>query len=286
MKKSFRLGAKSDSSSPPVIDGQLIDNQILLSLPAKEREQIFPLLTFVELETHDVLLEPGEAIKFSYFMNRGMTSILTVLAEGKSVEVGLTGKDGFVGLPLIVGFRSGPTQALVQIAGNAFRMNARMIGKMVGECPALANRLQRYVQRLAMQGTQVAACNRLHEVDERLARWLLMCQDRIESNRVPLTQEFLAQMLGTRRASVTVAAGMLQKAGLITYQRGHVNIEDRARLESACCECYEVMRLQDKRWREDQLSGPYGAPQSQAFLPRIKEFCRLARPAQAKARLQ
>ena len=99
--------------------------------------------------------------------------------------------------------------------------------------PVLANRLQRYVQMLAMQGTQVAACNRLHEVDERLARWLLMCQDRIGSNLVPLTQEFLAHMLGTRRASVTVAAGILQKAGLITYSRGHVNIVDRARLEGA-----------------------------------------------------
>ena len=151
------------------------------------------------------------------FMNSGMTSILTVLAEGKSVEVGLTGKDGFVGLPLIVGFSSGPTQAVVQIAGSAFSIGARAIGQIVRQCPALANRLQRYVQMLAMQGTQVAACNRLHEVDERLARWLLMCQDRIGSNLVPLTQEFLAHMLGTRRASVTVAAGILQKAGLITY---------------------------------------------------------------------
>ena len=146
--------------------------------------------------------EPGEPIKFGYFLNTGMTSILTVLTEGKSVEVGLTGKDGFVGLPLIVGFSSGPTQAVVQIAGNAFRIGARGIAQAVRQCPILANRLQRYVQVLAMQGTQVAACNRLHEVDERLARWLLMCQDRIGSNFVPLTQEFLAHMLGTRRASV------------------------------------------------------------------------------------
>ena len=140
------------------------------------------------------------------------------------MEVGLTGKDGFVGLPLIVGFSSGPTQAVVQIAGSAFRIGARAIAQTVKQCPTLANRLQRYVQVLAMQGTQVAACNRLHEVDERLARWLLMCQDRIGSSMVPLTQEFLAHMLGTRRASVTVAAGILQKAGLITYSRGHVNI--------------------------------------------------------------
>jgi CRP-like cAMP-binding protein len=182
-----------------------------------------------------------------------MTSILTVLAEGKSVEVGLTGKDGFVGLPLIIGFSSGPTQAVVQIEGNAFRITARALIQVVRQCPVLTNRLQRYVQMLAMQGTQVAACNRLHEVDERLARWLLMCQDRIDSNLVPLTQEFLAHMLGTRRASVTVAAGILQKEGLITYQRGHVNIVDRTRLEAACCECCAIMRQQSMKWEREAV---------------------------------
>ena len=249
--KSSRLRVKSDGHAPPAIDAQPVENEILLSLPAKEREVLFPQLTFVAMRTHDVLHEPGEPIQFGYFPNSGMTSILTVLAEGKSVEVGLTGKDGFVGLPLIVGFSSGPTQAVVQIAGSAFRIGARAITQTVGQCPTLANRLQRYVQMLAMQGTQVAACNRLHEVDERLARWLLMCQDRIGSSLVPLTQEFLAHMLGTRRASVTVAAGILQKAGLITYSRGHVNIVDRGRLEGACCECYEIMQQQDRRWRTE-----------------------------------
>jgi CRP-like cAMP-binding protein len=250
--KSARLRVKTDGHGPPTIDSQPVENEILLSLPAKERDAVFPLLTFVELRTHDVLHEPGEPIKFGYFLNNGMTSILTVLAEGKSVEVGLTGKDGFVGLPLIVGFSSGPTQAVAQIAGSAFRIPAREIAHLVRQCPILANRLQRYVQMLGMQGTQVAACNRLHEVDERLARWLLMCQDRIGSNFVPLTQEFLAHMLGTRRASVTVAAGILQKAGLITYSRGHVNIVDRSSLESATCECYAIMQQQDKKWRTEQ----------------------------------
>ncbi len=251
-EKPSRIRVKPNGSAPPTIDGQPVENEILLGLPPKERETIFPQLTFVDLRTHDVLHEPGEAIKFGYFLNTGMTSILTVLAEGKSVEVGLTGKDGFVGLPLIVGFSSGPTQAVVQIAGNGFRISARGIAQVVRQCPILANRLQRYVQMLGMQGTQVAACNRLHEVDERLARWLLMCQDRIGSDFVPLTQEFLAHMLGTRRASVTVAAGMLQKAGLITYSRGHVNIVDRSRLEGATCECYDIMQQQDKRWRNER----------------------------------
>jgi len=251
-EKTSRVRAKPDGSAPAAIDGQTVENEILLGLPAKERDAIFPQLTFIELRTHDVLHEPGDAIKFGYFVNSGMVSILTVLAEGKSVEVGLTGKDGFVGLPLTVGFSSGPTQAVVQIAGGAFRIGVRGIAQAVRQSPVLANRWQRYVQTLAMQGTQVAACNRLHEVDERLARWLLMCQDHIGSNFVPLTQEFLAHMLGTRRASVTVAAGILQKAGLITYSRGHVNIVDRARLEGATCECDVIMRQQDKRWRSER----------------------------------
>jgi len=203
------------------------------------------------LRTHVVLHEPGELIKFGYFLNNGLASVLTVLTEGKSVEVGLTGRDGFVGLPLIVGFSTSPTRTVIQIEATGFRINAKNLVQVMRQSPGLVNRLQRYVQILGMQGTQVAACNRLHEVDERLARWLLMCQDRIGSNFVALTQEFLAHMLGTRRASVTVAAGILQKAGLITYQRGHVNIVDRPRLESAACECYEMMQQQHKKWRSE-----------------------------------
>jgi CRP-like cAMP-binding protein len=169
------------------------------------------------------------------------------------VEVGLTGKEGFVGLPLIIGFTTSPTRTVIQIKATGFRINGKNLTHVIRQTPSLTNLLQRYVQILGMQGTQVAACNRLHEVDERLARWLLMCQDRIGSNFVPLTQEFLAHMLGTRRASVTVAAGILQKAGLITYQRGHVNIVDRLRLEAACCECYGMMQQQNKRWTSEGI---------------------------------
>jgi CRP-like cAMP-binding protein len=247
--KAFRVRPKADGGpTPPMIDGQPVVNEILLELTAKERELMFPQLVFMDLPTHTVLHEPGEPIKFGYFLNSGLASVLTVLAEGKSVEVGLTGKEGFVGLPLLVGFDSSPTRTVIQIAATGFRISAKSMIQIMRQSPAMVNRLQRYVQILGMQGTQVAACNRLHEVDERLARWLLMCQDRIGSNFVALTQEFLAHMLGTRRASVTVAAGMLQKAGLITYQRGRVNIVDRPRLEKACCECYEMMQQQQKRW--------------------------------------
>jgi len=247
----IRIRNKLSEQDPPFIDGHALENEILRALSPRERELILPNLTFVDLPTHTVLHEPGEAIKFGYFLNSGLASVLTVMSEGKSVEVGLTGKEGFVGLPLVVGFSTSPTRTVIQIAATGFRINTKNLEQAMHVSTSLMGFLQRYVQVLGMQSTQVAACNRLHEVDERLARWLLMCEDRIGSKFVPLTQEFLAHMLGTRRASVTVAAGILQKAGLITYQRGHVNIVDRIRLEAAACECYRMMQQQNRKWSSE-----------------------------------
>ena len=235
----------------PVIDGVPVENEILLNLPAEEQASILPELVFVQLRTHDVLHEAGEPIKFAYFMNHGLASVLSVMEDGKSVEVGLTGKEGFVGLPLIVGLITSPTVTVIQVDGSAFRISAAGLVQAVRRCATLERKLQRYVQVLAMQGTHVAACNRLHQVDERLARWLLMSQDRIGSATVPLTQEFLAHMLGTRRSSVSVAAGVLQKAGLITYTRGSVQIENRPGLMSASCECYQSMVRQSASWKKE-----------------------------------
>jgi CRP-like cAMP-binding protein len=180
-----------------------------------------------------------------------VVSIIHVMTDGKSVEVGLTGKEGFVGLPLIVGYGASPTRAIIQIAASGYKMRARDLKSALAKCPRLKEALQRYSQELSIQAIQVAACNRLHEVDERLARWLLMSQDRVGESTFLLTQEFISHMLGTRRASVTVAAGILQKAGLITYSRGQVTIEDRAGLESASCECYEGISQKIGRWRSD-----------------------------------
>jgi CRP-like cAMP-binding protein len=233
------------------IDGVPIENEILLNLPADEQASIFPELVFVKLRTHDVLHEAGEPIKFAYFMNGGLASVLSVMVDGKSVEVGLTGKEGFVGLPLIVGLVTSPNVTLIQVEGSAFRITPKALIQVLRRCSKLEKKLQRYVQVLAMQGTHVAACNRLHQVDERLARWLLMSQDRIGSATVPLTQEFLAHMLGTRRASVSVAAGVLQKAGLITYTRGSVEIENRPGLMTATCECYKSMLRQSASWEKE-----------------------------------
>src|SRR5277367_5385265 len=214
----------------PQIEGNPVRNELLLNLPGHEQDSIFPQLTFVHLRTHDVLQETEEPIKYVYFVDSGMVSILSVMKDGKSVEVGLTGKEGCTGLPLAVGFKTADTRGLVQISGGAFRVSTQGLLKALPACPVLRMRMQQFAHLMALQGAQVAACNRLHEVDERLARWLLMSQDRVchngvDGNIVPLTHEFLAHMLGTRRSSVTVAAGLLAKSGLITYNRGQVRIE-------------------------------------------------------------
>jgi len=233
------------------VDGTALENELLLDLPDKECRAIYSELVFLPLRTHDVLNETGAPIRYAYFMNSGLASVLNVMEDGKSVEVGLAGKEGFVGLPIVVGFVSSPSRVIVQIEGSAFRVGASALIGLLPKCRTLERRLLRYSQVLAAQAAQVAACNRLHEVDERLARWLLMSQDRIGSGLVSLTQEFLAHMLGTRRSSVTVAASILQSAGLIQYTRGQVNIVDRRGLEEAACECYRSLVQQSSRWREE-----------------------------------
>jgi CRP-like cAMP-binding protein len=243
------------SSSPPPAsdgDGNNIHNHILLDLPTREAELVLPELEFVRLGVHHLLHDTGDTLKSAWFCNSGMISILSVFPDGKSVEVGLVGKEGFVGLPLVAGFRTASTRAIAQIDASAFRIDSQKLAVLLAQCPRLERSLQQFSQIMAMQVTQLAACNRLHEVEERLARWLLMCADRIGSNSVPLTQEFLGQMLGTRRSSVTVAAGALQKAGLITYTRGDVQIIDRTKMEEAACECYGLMLQQVAQWHAEE----------------------------------
>jgi CRP-like cAMP-binding protein len=230
-------------------DGNHIHNQVLLGLPQKESDFLLPKLEFVRLKTHHVLHEPGDTLKSAYFCNSGLISVLSIFPDGKSVEVGLVGKEGFIGTPLVAGFRTAPTRAIAQIEATAFRIDGETLVAALRQCPTLERRLQQFAQIMAVQTTQIAACNRLHEVEERLARWLLMSAERIGSNSVPLTQELLAQMLGTRRSSVTVAAGMLAKAGLIAHTRGDVKIVDQEGLEEASCECYGIMRRQVEKWR-------------------------------------
>ncbi len=226
-----------------------IGNLILRSLPRNEISQIVPSLEFVRLKLHQVMHETGETIKSGYFLNEGLGSVLTTQPDGKSVEVGLIGREGFVGLPVIFGFKTSGLRVVTQGDGSAYRIDVSTLLRCLPKCPQLQLELQRFSLILGMQSTQVAACNRLHDVVERLARWLLMSQDRIGSKSLPLTQEFLAQMLGTRRASVTVAAGVLQKAGMIEYSRGSVSILSRSQLEDAACNCYKVIEQQKRKWQ-------------------------------------
>jgi CRP-like cAMP-binding protein len=228
---------------------QKIQNKILLGLSKQELSKLSTKLEFVSLPVRTVLNEAGEAIKFAYFVNSGLASVLSILSDGKSVEVGLAGSEGFVGLPLVVGLRTSHTRIIMQVAGSAFKIKSTDLVTAVHSYPKLSASLNRYTQQMTLQASQVAACNRAHGVDERLARWLLMSQDRLGGDIVSLTQEFLAHMLGTRRASVTVAAGMLQRAGLISYRRGALKIENRSLLERATCDCYRSITEQTRKWR-------------------------------------
>ena len=246
-RNRFPLQAEPDGP-----DGHPIENQILLGLPRAAAQKLVNKSQFVTVPIHAVLNEVEAPIQQLYFINSGLASILIVLRNGKSVEVGLTGKEGFVGTPVAVGFRTSPTRVIMQIEGTAFRIAARDVTTFMSEYPAFEKSLQRYSQEMMLQASQIAACNRVHEVNQRLARWLLMSQDRVGGGpNIPLTQEFLAHMLGTRRASVTVAAGALQKDGLISYVRGQLKIEDRVRLEAASCECYQALNRQLQAWKSE-----------------------------------
>jgi CRP-like cAMP-binding protein len=229
-------------------DGREIGNLILRNLRRKEYLQIVPLLEFVRFRLHQVLHETGETIKSAYFLNGGLASVLTTQPDGKSVEVGLIGNEGFVGVPVIFGFKTSGLRVVTQGDGTGYRVDVASLLNTLPDCPELQGALQRFAMFLGMQSTQLAACNRLHNVVERLARWLVMSHDRVGSNMLPLTQEFLGQMLGTRRASVTVAAGILQKAGMIEYSRGSVGILDRQKLQTAACDCYLAIEKQRKKW--------------------------------------
>jgi CRP-like cAMP-binding protein len=232
-------------------EGNAVLNGILLALPNKECNFIFSRLVFVNLSLHDLLHESGQPIRDCYFPNTAMASVLNVMGDGKSVEVGLAGHEGFVGMPIVAGLRSSASRVVVQAEGSAFRIDSDDLRRSLRNCPHLVIGMLRYSQEVTMEVSQIAACNRLHGVEERLARWLLMSQDRIRSETLPLTQEFLGQMLGTRRSSVSVAAAILQKAGLIRYNRGHVTILNRAGLEDASCECYKVIQMQLGSWRKE-----------------------------------
>jgi CRP-like cAMP-binding protein len=229
-------GARTDAA------GKAINNVILLSLPDEEYNLLRPHLEPADLPQYDILHEPGEKIDFAYFLNEGMTSLVALSADGRSVEVGIVGREGMVGMPLTVGLLRGTFRAIMQMSGSGVRIRSDVFQEILLCASTLQSELSRFALMHGMQVAQLAACNRLHEIEQRLARWLLMCQDRVDSPVLPLTHEFLAQMLGTGRPSVSLAAGALENAGLIENLRGTVKILNRKSLEEAACECYGVVQ--------------------------------------------
>jgi CRP-like cAMP-binding protein len=222
-------------------------NHILASLSAEEYERLLPYLEQVELYLGKVVSQPDEAIEYAYFPQRGTISVTALMKDGSQAEVGVIGSEGMFGLPIVLGTNSTPLQSVVQIPGHALRLKADVLRKEVKECGQLQQTLLRYAQAFFIQTAITAACNRLHHLDGRLARWLLMCQDRAKVDDLQLTHEFIAAMLGVRRAGVSVAASKLQAEGFVNYTRGNIRILDRKGLEGFSCECYEVVRREFDR---------------------------------------
>jgi CRP-like cAMP-binding protein len=220
-------------------------NRVLAALPKAELNRLKPHLFPVTLQQEQTLLD-GEA-PHGYFLEQGIASVVVSVRNGNTVEVGIIGIDGVVGLPILLGTDRAPGRTFIQIAGSGFRVKADILKQEFERPGALRRHLQKYMQAFMVQSAQTAACNRMHNIEERLARWLLSCRDRTESDQLRLTHDFLGQMLGAPRTTVTLAAGLLHRAGLIDYSRGTVTIKERAALEEAACECYPIVRDEFKR---------------------------------------
>jgi CRP-like cAMP-binding protein len=223
-------------------------NRILDALPPEDYQRLLPATSPVSLEFKRLLLEPGKAIDTVYFSQSAVISLLTTMDDGTSIEIATIGNEGIVGVPVFLGAQAMGARDFyqIQVPGQAVAMDTGEFLKATRRDP-LRSLVQRYAQALFSQVTQQVACNGLHSVEERCSRWMLLTHDRVGADEFPLTQEFLAQMLGVRRASVTVAAGILQTAGFIRYSRGRVPIIDRDGLENAACECYRIIRTEFDR---------------------------------------
>lgn len=222
-------------------------NRLLAALPNSEYERLIPHLKLVSLPLDQVIYESGEPITHAYFPHQTVISIVTTMEDGSTVEVGVVSNEGMVGIPIILGGNTTTTTAIVQIADGAMRMDADILRSEFNRGGYLKTLLLRYVQARYTEIAQGSACNRLHTLEERLARWLLTVNDRLQLDDFPLTQEFIAQMLGVRRSGVTVAASTLSRAGMISYNRGKISIVNREDLEATSCECYRVIQSEFTR---------------------------------------
>jgi CRP-like cAMP-binding protein len=224
-----------------VCNGVVLQNEILRSIPDQEWQVISRKLRVLQMPSHLVLHEPHQASKFLYFPQGGLISLVVFMQDGRTVEAGIVGNEGIVGMPAMMGYSRHPLQEVIQISGAALRISLTDLRKLAPRLPQLLAAATRYMTSLGLQVAQTAACNRVHDLEQRLARWLLMARDRVGSDTLAITQDFLATMLGTDRPSVTLAEGVLAAAGGIEHTRGVVKLLDRQKLESCSCECYGVM---------------------------------------------
>ena len=235
--KNIQVAQAGERTNPA---GKPVSNVILLSASDNDYRSLRPFLEYVDLPDHVVLHEAGAKVEFAYFPNRGLISLVVAMEDGKTAEAGVVGSEGFTGIPAAVGLSRSPLQAVVEISGDGFRVEVEPLQKILESSPTFQLLLSRYAVVQGMQVAQTAGCNRLHDIEQRLARWLLTTQDRVDSECLPITHDFLATMLGTNRSSVSLAASILQRKKLIKYTRGAVRIVNRKKLESSACECYGI----------------------------------------------
>jgi CRP-like cAMP-binding protein len=226
---------------------RIMKNRLLASLPDEELERLRPHFEQVSLSHGEPVIRPHEPIRNIYFPLNALLSLVTVMKDGSTVESGIIGREGMAGMPVLLDAGVTPMETITQIPGDATKVKAEIIKAAFDKGGAVRELLHRYMHTVMVTGSQSAACNRLHNVETRLCRWLLMSSDGTGRHELPLTQEFLATMLGVRRAGVTEAALKLQEAGLISYGRGHIKIVNREGMEAAVCECYRMSRDEYER---------------------------------------
>jgi len=217
-------------------------NRLLAALPPPDLQRFFSELSPVSLESRQIVYETGRAMEYVYFIEEGLASILRDMANGSTVEVGMIGAEGMVGVTAMLGAETSAQQVIVQVAGTALRINTARCREAFDQSASVRRKVNRFTESLLNLSAQTAACNRLHSIEQRCARWLLMASDRIQSLTMPMTHDFLSSMLGARRAGVTEVAGELQRSGLIRYHRGQLTITDLEGLEATVCECYRSDR--------------------------------------------
>src|SRR6202047_1059346 len=222
-------------------------NHLLAALSPAERERIYPHLRLVPMPLGEILYESGDLLRHVYFPTDSIVSLLYVLEDGASAEISVVGNEGLIGIALFMGGETTPSRAIVQSAGHAYRLIGQQLKDEFHRNGELQLLLLRYAQALITQMAQTAVCNRHHSVDQQLCRWLLLSLDRLPSNKLIMTQELIANMLGVRREGVTDAAGKLQRLGVINYSRGLITVLDRRKLEELCCECYGVVKRETDR---------------------------------------